>query len=169
MERFLKLLSSANPQDRQLAFELCTELVFVPDEEFYSELADLLGTASSAAKVTILELLEHYEEWTDTRRSSEVLDLLDHQDDAVRLAAFRYIKATYFRPSATTMLDSLGDSVDEIRQIVTEFLQDLVLCDKEFFEVAEYLGHDNQEVREEAREMLLSNGQEDLVKRWMGN
>lgn len=169
MARFWELLSSADAQERELAFELCTKLVAEPDEFFISEMVDLLGISSPEAKVTILELLQTYEEFLDTDYRSAILALIDDPDDTVRLAAFRFINAINLRPSTISMLDSLGDPVGEIVLIVTELLQDVVLCEKTSFEVAEYLGHDNPQVREAAKEILLSGGQEDLVQKQMGN
>jgi len=63
------------------------------------------------------------------------------------------------------MLETLADPVEEIRQIATEFLQEVVLCDNASFEVAGHLRHDNPQIRSMARELLLSNGQEDLIKK----
>lgn len=165
MTRFFTLLTSSDSKDRQLAVELCSELVTEPEEDFITEIASLIGTTDTEATVTILELLVTYEYYLDAETISKVMALVTSGEDSLRLAAYRFLKNTQDSPSATTLLEALEDPIDEIREIATDCLNKEILCDFMSFEVAEYLRHENPTIQNAARELLIASGQEDLLSK----
>ncbi len=61
MINFLSRLTSDDPRERELAVEICTDLVTEPEGEFLQEILNLLGSENSEVTFTILELLKTYE------------------------------------------------------------------------------------------------------------
>lgn len=161
MEYFISQLTSDDSGEREVAIELCKELVSEPDEEFLQEVAAQIGLAGTDATLDIFELLDHYE-YLNVPKTE--MDLLQNTNQSVRLAAFRYFKENPSWWSVTILLDALADENSEIRQLAAESLRCVALCETTSFEVAEYLRHDNRLIRDTARSMLLENGQDDLIR-----
>ena len=168
MTCFLALLTSANPEERQLAVELCSELVIEPEEGFITEIASLIGTADTEATITILELLVTYEYNLDAETISKIMALVTNDKDSLRLAAYRFVENTQNSPSATTLLVALEDQIAEVREIATNCLHEEILCDTTAFKVAEYLRHENFTIQNAARELLIASGQEDFLRKVEG-
>lgn len=168
MNRFHSLLTSADPGERQLAADLCLELVGEPEEELLDGLWQLLPSASADARVTLLELLTEYAAFDCTRDRPALAGLLRDGAADTRLAAFRYLEATGACPSATTLLDALADPVGEICRIAVALLGKTILDEANAFAVVDYLRHDHPAIRGAARELLLACGQGDLLGKMPG-
>lgn len=164
MERFLALLTSVTPHERELATYIFTNWEDEPGDSFLPKIIGLLGTVSHDATLAILTLLMENDCCLNEHSLSPIFDLLKSSDNTLRLAAFHFIKETGTSPYEPTLyLDTFDDDVVAIRKIAEECLHEVILYEDTAFEVAEYLRHDNPEVREAARELLLSGGQEDLL------
>ena len=163
MTRLFTLLTSANPEERQLAVELCSELVTEPEEYFITKVASLIGTVDTEATITILELLVAYEHDLDAETISKTMGLATSDKDSLRLAAYRFVENTQNSPSATTLLVALEDQIAEVREIATNCLHKEILCESVAFEVSEYISHENPTIQNTARELLIASGQEDLL------
>jgi HEAT repeat protein len=162
MVKFISRLTSDDSRKRELAVEICTDLVTEPEGEFIQEILTLLGSENSEVTLTILELLKNYENWLD---SDWDLDLMRSGDSSVRIAAFRFFGEDPSWRAATLLLDALVDEDSEIRQIATEALHKIILCESTSFEVAAYLRHDNPQICEAASELLMGSGQDDLLEK----
>ena len=141
MKHFLSMLSSRDGKVRELAIELCLELVDQPSEDFITDLSGFTNSHIPELRESILNLMARYEEFLDTNYGASILDFVHDSNDAVRLAAYRFIQASNAWPPVLTLLDASQDVNEEIRLIACEGLQRTILCENSSFRVAEYLNH----------------------------
>lgn len=164
MSYLMEMLESDSGQDRENATELFLELFATSKEEQLQNIVALLDRSDADVKQTALNLLtrldQPLEEWILLRGQR----LLQDEAQQVRCAAIAFLRKHDDSQDAILLFfGRLKDTSPELRAAAWEVLDELFLHAD--FRLADYLNHQDAEVRDTTRRLLLDHGHEDLVEK----
>ncbi len=162
MQFLFDLLNSNDSTQKYAAEEILSELDKPLTTLFLTLLKETLHDDRWEIRCTALKLFSQYLHNADDVCFPDVSELIFDPIEEVRLAAI-----DYGHISNTALIDALADSSYRVRRAAHESLTKRGGLDPgDCFHLAEYLSRGDSGLREMTRDLLLSNGQEQLLRQF---